>query len=79
MKAACLQRCVCVLSRTVIHAMRCAERAGACGESPSAPHRHNNLHELWALLNFLLPDVFGSSTAFDDYYVDISSDDHRCT
>ena len=21
----------------------------------------NNLHELWALLNFLLPDVFGSS------------------
>lgn len=24
----------------------------------------NNLHELWALLNFLLPDVFGSSGGF---------------
>lgn len=34
----------------------------------------NNLHELWALLNFLLPDVFGSSVAFDEYF-DISSDD----
>lgn len=22
----------------------------------------NNLHELWALLNFLLPDVFNSAT-----------------
>jgi SWI/SNF-related matrix-associated actin-dependent regulator of chromatin subfamily A member 5 len=25
----------------------------------------NNLHELWALLNFLLPDVFSDSQAFD--------------
>jgi len=25
----------------------------------------NNLHELWALLNFLLPDVFSSSEDFD--------------
>ncbi|KAG4218172.1 hypothetical protein PC116_g33348 [Phytophthora cactorum] len=25
----------------------------------------NNLHELWALLNFLLPDVFGDSEAVD--------------
>ncbi|KAJ1453700.1 SNF2 family N-terminal domain-containing protein [Pelagophyceae sp. CCMP2097] len=25
----------------------------------------NDLHELWALLNFLFPDVFPSSTAFD--------------
>jgi SWI/SNF-related matrix-associated actin-dependent regulator of chromatin subfamily A member 5 len=25
----------------------------------------NNLHELWALLNFLLPDIFGSSDDFD--------------
>ena len=25
----------------------------------------NNLHELWALLNFLLPDVFSSSEQFD--------------
>ena len=36
----------------------------------------NNLHELWALLNFLLPDVFGSSTAFDDYF-NMSSDDNQ--
>ncbi|RLV94938.1 ISWI chromatin-remodeling complex ATPase ISW2 [Spathaspora sp. JA1] len=28
----------------------------------------NNLHELWALLNFLLPDVFGDSEQFDDYF-----------
>ena len=27
----------------------------------------NNLHELWALLNFLLPDVFGSSEAFESF------------
>ena len=36
----------------------------------------NNLHELWALLNFLLPDVFGSSDAFDDYF-NMSSDDNQ--
>eukprot|EP00606_Chrysophyceae_sp_TOSAG23-5_P000494 GSChrysophyteH2.ASY1.ANO1.908.1 assembled CDS len=28
----------------------------------------NNLHELWALLNFLLPDVFSSSEQFDDWF-----------
>ncbi|RUS17366.1 SNF2 family N-terminal domain-containing protein [Endogone sp. FLAS-F59071] len=28
----------------------------------------NNLHELWALLNFLLPDVFGSSEDFDKWF-----------
>ncbi len=28
----------------------------------------NNMHELWALLNFLLPDVFGDSAAFDDWF-----------
>lgn len=28
----------------------------------------NNLHELWALLNFLLPDVFGDSEAFDNWF-----------
>jgi len=28
----------------------------------------NNLHELWALLNFLLPDVFGSSEDFDSWF-----------
>uniref|UniRef100_A0A1A9ZGQ4 Chromatin-remodeling complex ATPase chain Iswi n=1 Tax=Glossina pallidipes TaxID=7398 RepID=A0A1A9ZGQ4_GLOPL len=27
----------------------------------------NNLHELWALLNFLLPDVFNSSEDFDSW------------
>jgi SWI/SNF-related matrix-associated actin-dependent regulator of chromatin subfamily A member 5 len=26
------------------------------------------LHELWALLNFLLPDVFSSSEQFDDWF-----------
>ena len=28
----------------------------------------NNLHELWALLNFLLPDVFASAEQFDDWF-----------
>jgi len=28
----------------------------------------NNLHELWALLNFLVPDVFASSEQFDDWF-----------
>lgn len=28
----------------------------------------NNLHELWALLNFLLPDVFGDSGTFDEWF-----------
>lgn len=28
----------------------------------------NNLHELWALLNFLLPDVFSSSEDFDLWF-----------
>ena len=28
----------------------------------------NNLHELWALLNFLLPDVFGSSDVFSKWF-----------
>jgi SWI/SNF-related matrix-associated actin-dependent regulator of chromatin subfamily A member 5 len=33
----------------------------------------NNLHELWALLNFLLPEVFASSEQFDEWFnLDIS-------
>lgn len=28
----------------------------------------NNLHELWALLNFLLPEVFSSSDEFDEWF-----------
>lgn len=30
----------------------------------------NNLHELWALLNFLLPNIFGSSEEFDEWFRD---------
>ncbi|CCH40552.1 putative chromatin remodelling complex ATPase chain [Wickerhamomyces ciferrii] len=29
----------------------------------------NNLHELWALLNFILPDVFSDSEAFDQWFI----------
>ena len=29
----------------------------------------NNLHELWALLNFLYPDIFTSSEPFDTSFV----------
>lgn len=28
----------------------------------------NNLHELWALLNFILPDVFSDSAQFDQWF-----------
>lgn len=28
----------------------------------------NNLHELWALLNFLMPDLFESSALFDEWF-----------
>ena len=28
----------------------------------------NNLHELWALLNFLMPDIFSSSSDFDEWF-----------
>ena len=34
----------------------------------------NNLHELWALLNFLLPDVFSSADQFDEWF-DLDVDD----
>uniref|UniRef100_A0A8C7NPC6 SWI/SNF-related matrix-associated actin-dependent regulator of chromatin subfamily A member 5 n=1 Tax=Oncorhynchus mykiss TaxID=8022 RepID=A0A8C7NPC6_ONCMY len=34
----------------------------------SDPCMCNNLHELWALLNFLLPDVFNSSEDFDSWF-----------
>ena len=28
----------------------------------------NNLHELWSLLNFLLPEIFSSSDDFDEWF-----------
>lgn len=34
----------------------------------------NNLHELWALLNFLLPDIFSSAEQFDEWF-DLETDD----
>lgn len=34
----------------------------------------NNLHELWALLNFLLPDIFNTSEDFDEW-LDETPDD----
>lgn len=39
----------------------------------------NNLHELWALLNFLLPDVFSDSQAFDDWFSSESSEEDKGT
>ncbi|MED6210633.1 hypothetical protein PIB30_066018 [Stylosanthes scabra] len=40
---------------------------------PSTPYitgtpLQNNLHELWALLNFLLPEIFGSAEPFDEWF-----------
>ena len=39
----------------------------------------NNLHELWALLNFLLPDVFGSSDDFDSWFTFANENDKEAT
>ena len=30
----------------------------------------NNLHELWSLLNFLMPDIFDSSEIFDNLFLE---------
>lgn len=35
----------------------------------------NNLHELWALLNFLLPDIFSDSDTFDEWFQENHGDD----
>ena len=35
----------------------------------------NNLHELWALLNFLLPEVFHSSEQFDEWFKSAEGED----
>ncbi|ODV86386.1 hypothetical protein CANARDRAFT_27609 [[Candida] arabinofermentans NRRL YB-2248] len=35
----------------------------------------NNLHELWALLNFILPDVFGDNEVFDEWFENQGDED----
>ncbi|CCH60183.1 hypothetical protein TBLA_0C03810 [Henningerozyma blattae CBS 6284] len=37
----------------------------------------NNLHELWALLNFLLPDIFSSSEDFDSWFSSNESEEDQ--
>ena len=38
----------------------------------------NSLHELWALLNFLVPDVFASAEQFDEWFnLDIEDNDEK--
>lgn len=38
----------------------------------------NNLHELWALLNYLVPDVFASAEQFDEWFnLDIDDADEK--
>jgi SWI/SNF-related matrix-associated actin-dependent regulator of chromatin subfamily A member 5 len=38
----------------------------------------NSLHELWALLNFLIPDVFESADQFDEWFnLDIEDNDEK--
>lgn len=38
----------------------------------------NSLHELWALLNFLVPDVFESAEQFDEWFnLDIEDNDEK--
>lgn len=40
-----------------------------------ANHIQNDLHELWALLNFLLPDIFSSSADFDSWFKNEQGED----
>ncbi|KAM0912464.1 hypothetical protein ACQ4PT_012784 [Festuca glaucescens] len=37
----------------------------------------NNLHELWSLLNFLLPEIFSSAETFDEWFQISGENDHR--
>lgn len=38
----------------------------------------NNLHELWALLNFLLPEIFSSAETFDEWFqISGDNDEHE--
>lgn len=37
----------------------------------------NNLHELWALLNFLLPDIFADASTFDDWFSSETSEEDK--
>ncbi|CCD25527.1 chromatin-remodeling ATPase ISW1 NDAI_0F02090 [Naumovozyma dairenensis CBS 421] len=37
----------------------------------------NNLHELWALLNFLLPDIFADSQDFDEWFSSETTEDDQ--
>lgn len=36
----------------------------------------NNLHELWALLNYILPDVFSESESFDSWFSNKDDEDN---
>ena len=44
--------------------------------APNSTPLQNNLHELWALLNFLLPDIFSSAEQFDEWF-DLEIDDEE--
>ena len=37
----------------------------------------NNLHELWALLNFILPDIFSQSELFDEWFKGGEGEDEK--
>jgi len=48
---------------------------GHCSVPVDVPRSHclfyygqNSLHELWALLNFLMPDIFGDAVQFDEWF-----------
>ena len=39
----------------------------------------NNLHELWSLLNFLLPEIFSNSEMFDNWFNSTSNEKNEET
>ena len=62
-----------VLTGTPLHVSVCI----AMGSQSDNTAWQNNLTELWALLNFILPDIFSDIEAFEDWYVPSQSVAYR--
>ena len=58
----CIRECECTPAPQTVR-KRCPSAACTAGTP-----LQNNLHELWALLNFLLPEIFSSAEKFDEWF-----------
>lgn len=60
--------CCCTITSNVCLCDRSWEDSHDCDLCAGTPVQ-NNLDELWSLLNFILPDMFDSSTSFAEWWV----------